>query len=114
MVKKDGRRVPYEREKLLGGLQGASWKRPISVETLGSLVDEIEEEVFKNFDREVPSKYIGNAVAVRLRKLDKVAYLRFASLYHEFDVVDDFIQEAKDIKAQDRREIAGQQDLFHD
>ena len=114
VVKKDGRRMPYEREKLLGGLQGACWKRPIGMETLVGLANEVEEDVFRNFDREVPSSYLGNAVAVRLRKLDKVAYLRFASLYHEFQLADDFIEEAKDILDQDRRNVAGQQDLFHD
>ncbi|MBN2563653.1 MAG: transcriptional repressor NrdR [Phycisphaerae bacterium] len=114
VVKKDGRRVPYEREKLLGALQGACWKRPIGVEALGAIADEVEEDVFKNFDREVPSSYLGNTVAVRLRELDKVAYLRFACLYHEFQLVDDFIEEAKDILDRDRRDVAGQQDLFHD
>jgi transcriptional repressor NrdR len=114
VIKKDGTRVPYEREKLLGGLQRASWKRPISIESLQGIVDEVEEDVFRSFDREVPSSYLGNAVAARLRRVDKIAYLRFASLYHEFQVVDDFIEEARDIIDRDRREAPGQQELFHD
>lgn len=114
VVKKDGTRVPYEREKLLGGLQRASWKRPISVEMLQAITSEVEEDVFRNFEREVPSTYLGTALAERLRKIDKVAYLRFASLYHEFQVVDDFIEEAKDILDRDKKDMAGQQELFHE
>lgn len=112
VVKKDGSRVPYQRDKLLGGLQRACWKRPISVEVQQRIVDEVEEEIFRTFDREVPSRALGNAVAMRLRKLDQVAYLRFASLYHEFKVVNDFIEEAKNILDRDREEVAGQQELF--
>lgn len=114
VVKKDGSRVPYEREKLFGGLQRACWKRPISVETQQDIVNDVEEAIFREFDREVPSRTLGNAVAVRLRKIDKIAYLRFASLYHEFQVVDDFIEEAKAILDRDRTDVAGQQDLFHE
>lgn len=114
VIKKDGSRAPYVREKLLGGLQRACWKLPISLEALESLVDDVEEEVFRKFDREVPSSHFGMAVAVRLRKLDKVAYLRYSSIYHEFQLVDDFIQEAQDILDRDQRDVAGQQDLFSD
>lgn len=112
VVKKDGTRVPYQRDKLLGGLQRACWKRPISDEMQQHIVDEVEEEIFRTFDREVPSRALGNAVAGRLRKLDQVAYLRFASLYHEFKVVNDFIEEARNILDRDRTEVAGQQELF--
>ena len=114
VIKKDGSRAPFEHEKLLGGLQRACWKRPIGIEALEGLVNEVEEEVFRNFDREVPSFYLGNAIALRLRKLDKIAYLRFASLQQEFQLVDDFIQEAKDILDRDKQEVDGQQDLFHE
>ncbi len=113
VIKKDGSRAPFEHEKLLGGVQRACWKRPISTDQLQTLVDEVEEEVFRKFDREVPSSYLGRAVAVRLFKLDKVAYLRFASMYHEFQVVDDFIREAQDILARDQHDIIGQQELFN-
>jgi len=114
VVKKDGSRVPYQREKLVAGMQRACWKRPISAEMLQNVADAVEEEVFRKFDREVPSAYLGNAVALRLRKVDKVAYLRFASLYHEFEVVDEFIQEAQEILEREQQDVAGQQDLFHD
>lgn len=114
VIKKDGARVPYERTKLLGGLQRACWKRPIPSEQLEALVDEVEEDVFRNFDREVPSSYLGNAVSVRLRKLDKIAYLRFASLHHEFQLVDDFIEEAKAIREREKLDVPGQQELFNE
>jgi len=112
VIKRDGSRVTYERDRVLGGLQRACWKRPISHEDLEKLVIDVEEEIHRNFDREVRSEYIGNAVANRLRKLDKVAYLRFASLYHKFKQVDDFIEEAKNIIEEDQRDAQGQQDLF--
>jgi transcriptional repressor NrdR len=114
VIKKDGRRVPYEREKLLGGIRRACWKRAISVETLNKLVDSVEEDLFRNFDREVDSRYIGNSVASRLRKIDTVAYLRYASLYYEFQQVGEFIEEAKVILAQDKKDVPGQQELFHE
>lgn len=114
VIKKDGSRAPFERGKLLGGLQRACWKRPVSSEAMDALVSDVEEEVFRTYDREVPSSQLGRAIAERLRKIDKVAYLRFASLYHEFQLVDDFIQEAKDLIDRDRTEVHGQQDLFHE
>lgn len=114
VVKKDGTRVPYQREKLLGGLQRACWKRPISSETLEGLVDEIEEAIFQKFDRELPSSLLGNIAAERLRAVDKIAYLRFASMYHEFQLVDDFIEKAQEILERDRRDLPGQQGLFND
>lgn len=114
VIKKDGARIPYDRAKLLGGVQRASWKRPISSAALAALVDEVEEEIFREFDREVPSRYLGQAVSIRLRKLDKIAYLRFASLYHEFQLVDDFIEEAKNILDRDKQDVAGQQELFNE
>lgn len=114
VVKKDGTRVPYDRVKLLGGVQRASWKRPITGAQLEALIDDVEEEVFREFDREVPSRHLGQAVSLRLRKLDKIAYLRFASLYHEFQLVDDFIEEARNILDRDRHDVAGQQELFNE
>lgn len=112
VIKRDGSRVTYERERVLSGLQRACWKRPIAREDLEKLVDEVEEDINRNFDREVRSDYIGNAVANRLRKVDKVAYLRFASLYHKFKQVDEFIEEARNIIEEDQRDTRGQQDLF--
>ncbi|MFH1419561.1 MAG: transcriptional regulator NrdR [Planctomycetota bacterium] len=113
IIKKDGTREPFEREKLLAGLRRACWKRPVPAATIESIVAEVEEGVFRKFDREVPSSYLGKAMAAGLRKHDKVAYLRYASMYHEFHL-GDVIQEAQDILDEDRREVTGQQDLFHE
>lgn len=114
VIKKDGRRDPYLREKLVAGVQRACWKLSITMDQIESLVDGVEEEAFRKFDREIPSEYLGMAVTMRLRKLDKVAYLRYASLYQEFKVVGDFIDAARDILQSDRRDVAGQQALFED
>ena len=114
VVKKDGRRIPYEREKLFGGVQRACWKLSLSAERIEALIEEVEEEIFRKFDREVPSAYLGKAVSSRLRKLDQIAYLRYASLYHEFRLVNEFIQEAQDILDRDPKDVIGQQDLFED
>lgn len=114
VAKKDGTREPYEREKLFASVQHACFKLPHSAETLGALVDEVEEAVFRAFEKEVPSSYLGDAVSVRLRKLDKVAYLRFASLYLRFRLVDDFIQEARSILDGEHTDVVGQQELFED
>ena len=114
VIKKDGNRVPFDRNKIAGGLQRACWKRPISADDLRTLVEQVEDEVYRKFDREVRSEVVGNLVARALRKLDKVAYLRFASMYHEFELVDEFIMEAKEIIERDKGETPGQQDLFNE
>ena len=111
VIKKDGTRVAYDRSKLIGGLQKACWKREISAEQLRALVDSVEEEVFEHSDREVTSALIGELVADRLRKLDRVAYVRFASVYREFKDVGEFIEEAQDLMARPP-ESPGQQQLF--
>lgn len=114
VIKKGGNRVPYDRAKILSGVERACWKRTISADAINALVDEVEGDLFRSFDREVRSEYIGNAVAGALQKLDKVAYLRYASMYHDFQIVDEFIDEAKALLERDREEAPGQQELFHD
>lgn len=84
IIKKDGSRVPYEREKVIAGLQKACYKRPVSAEAIQEIADHIEEEIFRNFDKEVSSQFLGEAAMKYLRKVDKVAYIRFASVYREF------------------------------
>lgn len=114
VVKKDGTRQPYEREKLVRSVQSACFKLPHSAETLLGLVDEVEEVIFQTFEKEVPTSALGTEVSARLRKLDKVAYLRFAALYLRFRLVDDFIQEARSILDAEHTDVAGQQELFKD
>jgi len=100
VIKKDGRREPFDRHKLLAGLVKACEKRPVSMDDLEALVDELERELSQHFEREVPSKEIGERVMRRLHALDPVAYVRFASVYREFKDVEQFMRELKDLLAQ--------------
>ena len=90
VVKKDGRRIEYERAKLQGSMNLALRKRPVSTEQVDSAVERIEEKLLNLGVREIPSSRIGELVMRELKKLDKVAYVRFASVYRSFEDVDDF------------------------
>lgn len=93
VVKKDGGRVPFEREKIKLGLEKACWKRPISDAQIEAIVAAVEEDVYSNHDTEVESRYLGEMVMRHLRLLDQVAFVRFASVYREFQDVRDFVEE---------------------
>lgn len=95
VVKKDGRREQYSREKLLGGLVKACEKRPVSSEQLERVVDDIEAAMFARFKNEVKSTEIGNLVIDRLQSLDEVAYVRFASVYRQFKDINQFMSEVR-------------------
>ena len=95
VVKKDGRREKFERGKILSGLLRASEKRPISAKQLEEIVDEIERFVQDSSDRERPTSEIGKIIMQEVKKLDKVAYVRFASVYLEFEDVSEFMNELK-------------------
>ena len=95
VVKKDGRRENFDRNKVLSGLRHACEKRPISVAQLESLVDDVEREVQDSVDRELSTNEIGKVIMRRLKALDKVAYVRFASVYLEFEDVSAFMTELK-------------------
>ena len=99
VIKKDGRREPFDRHKLLAGLVKACEKRPVSMDNLERLVDELERELSQQFEREVPSREIGERVMKRLHALDPVAYVRFASVYREFKDVEQFMRELKELLA---------------
>jgi len=90
VVKKDGRREAFDREKLKKGVWLACHKRPVAMAAIDQLVDEVEQELMRRDSIEIPSRVIGNAVLRRLKKLDKVAWLRFASVYLEFEDLTDF------------------------
>lgn len=90
VVKKDGRREPFDPEKVKRGILKAIEKRPVSLELVDEIVAEVEREMLKKETQEVSSRAIGNAVLKRLRKVDKVAWLRFASVYLEFEDLSDF------------------------
>src|SRR5213082_1264778 len=95
VVKRDGRRLPWDRNKILTGLERACFKRPVPESELLRIVDEVEEETFKTHDREVPSTFIGSLVSEKLRRLDQVAYVRFASVYRQFKTIEELIEEAR-------------------
>lgn len=97
VIKKDGRREPYDRVKILNGLKKACEKRPISVEVLEKSVDDIEKALQEKGFKEIPSKAIGEELMNLLHKLDEVAYVRFASVYRSFKDINEFMSELKDI-----------------
>ena len=93
VVKKDSSRVPYDRDKIVGGLQKACYKRPVSVEQIQQIADKVEEDIFKSSDKEVSSAFVGESVMKHLRGIDKVAYIRFASVYRDFEDAGELIEE---------------------
>jgi transcriptional repressor NrdR len=97
VVKKDGRREAFSREKLLAGLHRACEKRPVSAKALGQLADEIEQLVQDAPERELAASVIGLRVMERLKDMDKVAYVRFASVYRQFEDVQEFMSELRDL-----------------
>jgi len=98
VIKKDGRREPYQREKLLKGIRIACQKRPISSEKIETSVFDIENRVKERKSKEVPAKFIGELVMKKLKSLDKVAYIRFASVYRSFEDIKEFEKEVKALK----------------
>lgn len=90
VVKKDGKREPFDREKVKRGILRAIEKRPVSLDLVEEAVSDIERELLRSEKEEIPSRMIGNAVLKRLKKIDKVAWLRFASVYLEFEDLRDF------------------------
>ncbi len=112
VIKRDGSRVPYNRENILQGIVRAVYKRPIPSERIEQVVDEVEEYLVSSFEKEVSSQTIGEKIAEVLRRVDKVAYVRFASVYRQFEDVGDFIEEAQDVLERSAHEIPGQQNLF--
>ncbi|MBT3278216.1 MAG: transcriptional repressor NrdR [Phycisphaerales bacterium] len=98
VVKKDGTRVPYERDKMFKALNMACFKRPVHPNQLQAIVEAVEEYVFRRFDKEVQSSIIGDELCDRLREVDKIAYVRFASVYREFQDVGELIDEAEEVK----------------
>ncbi|MHC4219312.1 MAG: transcriptional regulator NrdR [Planctomycetota bacterium] len=111
VVKKDGSRVPFELDSVVKGLQAACGKRPVSEQAKLQIAHDVEESVHREFDREVPSNEIGKRVAAHLREVDEIAYIRYASEYHEFRTLDEFAQELSDLKARPKN-LPNQQGLF--
>ncbi|HEX9756225.1 MAG TPA: transcriptional regulator NrdR [Nitrospiria bacterium] len=109
VIKKDSRREPFDRQKILQGLKKACEKRPISIGTLEEVADRIEKETQELGVKEVQSTKIGEQVMNSLHHLDQVAYVRFASVYREFKDINEFLEELKDLLKEDRKEKLDQQ-----
>ncbi len=103
VVKKDGAREPFERRKVLAGLMKATEKRPVSIDTLDEVVSRLERQMTEQFDREVTSEVIGGMVMDELKKLDQVAYVRFASVYRDFKDVEEFLDEIRPMLKKGRK-----------
>jgi len=97
VVKRDGRRERFDRQKVLEGLLRACEKRPVPMAKLAEVVDTVESALAENPDREVSTSTIGEMVLERLKKLDKIAYVRFASVYRDFQDAESFLVELKDL-----------------
>lgn len=111
VLKKDGTHVPFSRENILRGVIAACGKRPVPEDAKQKIVDEVEEELHREFEREVSSKIIGEKVMARLRQLDEVAYVRFASEHYQFRNVGEFVEELKHLDGR-IRDVKDQQQLF--
>lgn len=102
VVKKDGRREKFDRQKVLGGLLKASEKRPVPMSRLAEIVDQVEARLADSPDREISTTEVGEMLMERLRNLDKIAYVRFASVYRDFQDVEAFLNELKHLELKKR------------
>ena len=104
VIKKDGRREPFDRMKILMGLKKACEKRPISITTLEKVVDKIEHKILESGEKEIPSTVVGEEVMRELYNLDHIAYVRFASVYRSFKDINQFMDELKDLLDRQKQE----------
>ncbi|MDO3380023.1 transcriptional regulator NrdR [Geoalkalibacter halelectricus] len=101
VVKKDGRREPFDRMKIIAGMQKACEKRPVSIETIEKIVDQLERQLQESGEKEIIASRIGEAVMDALHRVDEVAYVRFASVYRQFKDINEFMDELKELLARD-------------
>jgi transcriptional repressor NrdR len=111
VIKKDGSRVPFSRENIAKGVRSACGKRPIPEDLKLRLVDEVEDELHRTYEREVESRAIGQLVATKLRNLDDIAYVRFASEYYQFRNVGEIMAQLEELNSR-VRDVKDQQPLF--
>src|ERR1700688_900074 len=107
VVKKDGRREPFDRAKIIGGIKRACEKRPVSMETIEQIADRVESSALERGEREVASTFIGSALMSELHEIDQVAYVRFASVYRSFKDIDEFMHELEDLIRLRKQESSG-------
>ena len=112
VLKNDDTRQPYNRSKVMLGIQRACYKRPLYDEAVNQVVDEVEDRLFREFEREVPSKEIGRIVCEVLRKVDQIAYVRYASVYRQFQDLGELIDEAQVEMDRQKTDTPGQGELF--
>ncbi|MDD3886702.1 MAG: transcriptional regulator NrdR [Victivallaceae bacterium] len=98
VVKRDGSRVEFDRDKVRRGIANACYKRPVGTDEIDRMVEEVSTSIMRDFDKEVTSKEIGERVMAQLKQADQVAYVRFASVYRKFKDVDEFIEEIRALK----------------
>ncbi len=106
VVKKDGVREPFDPLKVRDGISKACWKRPISTEQIDSVVTEIQNRIYTEFEKEVDSSQLGEIIMDQMRDLDQVAYVRFASVYREFKDANDFVEEVKPMLDNNTKRVA--------
>ncbi|MCO6436937.1 MAG: transcriptional repressor NrdR [Phycisphaerae bacterium] len=112
VVKSNGQRLPYRREEILQSLQYACFKLDVPEEQLDAIADRVEEDLFSYHDREVDAEQIGRYVGQHLRRVNQVAYVRFASVHRNFRTVEEFIDEIRDVQEQVKQDDPSQQPLF--
>ncbi|MGC9518065.1 MAG: transcriptional regulator NrdR [Desulfuromonadaceae bacterium] len=105
VVKKDGRREPFDRSKITAGIRRACEKRPIPIETIEKMVDRLEMQLQESSEREIQASVIGEAVMQALHDLDEIAYVRFASVYRQFKDINEFMQELTDILGRQNQDL---------
>lgn len=98
VIKRDGKREEFSKEKILAGLRKACQKRPVSAPQIEELVERVVDEITDRFEREIPCMEIGERVMEGVRELDKVAYVRFASIYRRFEEINEFVQEVQKLE----------------
>ena len=102
VIKKDGSRVPFDRNRIRQGIETACYKRPVSNDQIEELIGRVEADIYESFEREIPSRNIGELVFSALKELDQVAFVRFASVYREFKDVNDFVEELEPMLREDQ------------
>ena len=105
VIKKDGRREAFDREKLRAGLIRACEKRPVSVDTIDETVEKIEQKVLEKCVKELPSRVVGDLLMDSLKKIDKIAYVRFASVYREFSDISQFMETLESLDRKNQRRV---------
>ena len=112
VIKRSGQRAPYNRDKITHGVERACYKLPITDPQMAELVDRVEEELFKHHDREATTEQIGEYVGQQLRRLNQVAYVRFMSVYRQFNNVDEFVDEIREVRVRNAQDTPDQRNLF--